>query len=110
MKRNLAIWAIALGLVVSVAGLVQAQETTTTQQTTTTTTSSDNSATMPDSHPATSAQDNTLAAKDSATTPPTDATPTATDDKSSNVRTVTGCLRAGDNSKEYELNGQDGST
>jgi hypothetical protein len=70
----------------------QSSTSTTTQDTTTQTTTP--SSTMSD--------------KDSAITPSSDAN--ATSDKSSDVRTVTGCLRAGDNSKEYELRGSDGSS
>ena len=57
----------------------------------------------------TTAPSSTMSDKDSAGTPSQDATATSTD-KGSDVRTVTGCLRAGDNSKEYELRGNDGST
>ena len=129
MKRNLACWTIALGLVLSVAGIAMAQDSTTTQQqtTTTTTTTNDQSATptpSTDTMTAPSAtatqsttQDttqtttpsSTMSDKDSAMTPSQDATATSTD-KGSDVRTVTGCLRAGDNSKEYELRGNDGSS
>ena len=140
MKRNLACWAIALGLMLSVAGMAMAQDSTTTQQqtTTTTTTTNDNSATpaqstdttatpsaAPDATAAPDAQSSTstttqdtttqTAAPSSTMTDKDSAmTPsqdaTATSDKSSNVRSVTGCLRAGDNSKEYELRGSDGSS
>jgi hypothetical protein len=118
MKRNLGCWAIALGLMLSVAGMAMAQDSTTTQQTTTTTTTTnDNSATPAPSTDTMAApstdqdttQTTTPSDKDSAMTPSQDATATSTD-KSSDVRTVTGCLRAGDNSKEYELRGNDGST
>jgi cytoskeletal protein RodZ len=120
MKRNLACWAIALGLVLSVAGLAIAQDSTTTQQqtTTTTTTTNDDSAppaqstdTMaaPNATPDTTTPNSTMSDKDSAMTPSQDATSASTD-KGSDVRTVTGCLRAGDNSKEYELRGNDGSS
>jgi cytoskeletal protein RodZ len=136
MKRNLACWAIALGLMLSVAGLAMAQDSTTTQQqtTTTTTTTNDNSATPAQStdtmstpsaaqdttaspsatqsttqdNTQTTAPSSTMSDKDSAMTPSSNGT--ATSDKSSDVRTVTGCLRAGDNSKEYELRGSDGSS
>lgn len=53
------------------------------------------------------------AAQDTTTTQQTTTTTTSSqsdNDKSSNVRTVTGCLRSGDSSGEYELVGQDGST
>ena len=53
-----------------------------------------------------------VAAQDS-TTQSTTTTTTQSDngtDKSADVRTVTGCLRSGDSSGEYELVGQNGST
>ena len=108
MKRSLVCWAIAFGLLLSVAGLAMAQDSTTTQQsTTTTTTTTDNSATNPST-----SQSSTLPSdKDSAMTPSQDtATPVGQTDKSSNVRTITGCLQKGDSASEYQLTGQDGST
>jgi hypothetical protein len=54
------------------------------------------------------------AAQDTTTTQQTTTTTTSqTDngnDKSADVRTVTGCLRSGESSGEYELVGQNGST
>lgn len=54
------------------------------------------------------------AAQDNTATPSTTTTTTTQNDngtdKSADVRSVTGCLRAGDSSGEYELVGQNGST
>ncbi len=107
MKKSLVCWAIAFGLLLSVAGLAMAQDSTTTQQsTTTTTTTTDNSATNPSASPSSTMPSD----KDSAMTPAQDATPVGQTDRSSNVRTITGCLRKGDSASEYQLTGQDGST
>ena len=69
MKNKIALWVIAIGLLVSAVGIAQAQDTTTTD-------------------------------KDA----------TAASDSHSNVRTLTGCLRQGESSNEYELVAQNGST
>lgn len=80
MKNTIALWAIAAGLLLGTAGIANAQQTTTTQKTTTTTTTTD-----------------------------TDANSTM-GDSHSNVRTLTGCIQKGEDSNEYDLVGQDGST
>ncbi|HUI83282.1 MAG TPA: hypothetical protein VL240_03615 [Candidatus Binatia bacterium] len=117
MKSNLAAWAIAAGLMLSAVGVAAQDNTTTTQQqttTTSTTTSNDNSAepqsssTLPDKESA------ATPSQGAATTPDTSATATqqntASSDRSSNVRTITGCLQKGDGGNEFQLTGQDGST
>ena len=80
MKNTVALWAIAAGLLLSAAGITQAQDTTTTQQTTTSTTTTQNDATS------------------------------SASDTHANVRTLTGCIQKGEDMNEYELLGQDGST
>ncbi len=76
MRNRIAILAVGLGLLLSVAGIAAAQDsTTTTQQTTTTTTTSDNSS-----------------------------------NNHGDVRTLTGCLRQGEDSGEYELVTQNGGS
>lgn len=80
MKNTVALWAIAAGLLLSAAGIAQAQDTTTTQQTTTSTTTTQNDAAS------------------------------SANDTHSNVRTLTGCIQKGEDMNEYQLLGQDGST
>ena len=89
--KTLALWIVAVGLVVSTASIAKAQDSTTTQQqtTTTTTTQQDDSGAM--SNPNSSSTMNNQS-------------------NNSNVRTITGCLQQGDSAKEFALTGQDGST
>ena len=101
MNRLFLIGLVATGLLLSATAIAQTQETTTTKQTTTTTTndqsapSTDQSATPTSQYPSSNDQD---------------ASTMSSNDPHSNVRTLTGCLRQGDSSKEFELMGQDGST